>query len=98
VLVRVCNEFSTSSGLTDLIKSGATVLEHAKADLYFTGEMTHHQFLAATAQGTSVIVCRHSNTERGYLPFYISHLSKVIDPNQVTFMLSEKDADPVVEM
>ncbi|KAI7899108.1 GTP cyclohydrolase 1 type 2/Nif3 [Cokeromyces recurvatus] len=47
--------------------SGSSVLGPVKADLYFTGEMGHHDVLAALAQNTSVILCEHSNTERGYL-------------------------------
>ncbi|KAH8554531.1 GTP cyclohydrolase 1 type 2/Nif3 [Umbelopsis sp. PMI_123] len=47
--------------------SGSSVLSPVKADLYFSGEMGHHDVLAALAQDTSVILCEHSNTERGYL-------------------------------
>jgi putative NIF3 family GTP cyclohydrolase 1 type 2 len=28
------------------------------ADLYFTGEMSHHEVLAAIAKGTSVVLCK----------------------------------------
>jgi len=38
------------------------------ADVYFTGEMSHHEVLAAVASGHNVILCGHTNTERGYLP------------------------------
>jgi len=38
-----------------------------EVDLFLTGEMSHHEILAANAQGTSVILCEHSNSERGYL-------------------------------
>jgi len=38
------------------------------ADVYFTGEMSHHEILAAVATGRNVILCGHTNTERGYLP------------------------------
>ncbi|KAJ7184958.1 NGG1p interacting factor 3 [Mycena filopes] len=37
-------------------------------DVWFTGEMPHHDVLAAVAAGTHVILCGHTNTERGYLP------------------------------
>ncbi|KAL9544646.1 hypothetical protein MBANPS3_007513 [Mucor bainieri] len=47
--------------------SGSSVLGPVSADLYFTGEMGHHDVLAALAKNTSVILCEHSNTERGYL-------------------------------
>jgi putative NIF3 family GTP cyclohydrolase 1 type 2 len=38
--------------------SGSDVLSPVKADLYFSGEMGHHDVLAALAQETSVILCR----------------------------------------
>lgn len=36
-------------------------------DLYFTGEMSHHEALAAIEKGKCVICLFHSNTERGFL-------------------------------
>ncbi|KAJ5482912.1 hypothetical protein N7539_006358 [Penicillium diatomitis] len=36
-------------------------------DLLFTGEMSHHETLAATERGSVVISLAHSNSERGYL-------------------------------
>lgn len=36
-------------------------------DLLFTGEMSHHETLAATEQGSVVVSLAHSNSERGYL-------------------------------
>jgi putative NIF3 family GTP cyclohydrolase 1 type 2 len=44
--------------------SGSSVLAPVKADLYFTGEMGHHDVLAALAQNTNVILCK-------YLYFYV---------------------------
>jgi len=50
------------------------------ADVYFTGEMSHvglfndHEALAAVASGRNVILCGHTNTERGYLPVLASKL------------------------
>ncbi|KAI9727288.1 MAG: hypothetical protein M1828_006907 [Chrysothrix sp. TS-e1954] len=37
------------------------------AHLYITGEMSHHEALAATERGICVICLGHSNSERGYL-------------------------------
>ena len=37
-------------------------------DVLLTGEMSHHEVLAANAEGKHVILSDHSNTERGYLP------------------------------
>lgn len=36
-------------------------------DLLFTGELSHHEALAAIEQGKCVITLFHSNTERGFL-------------------------------
>ncbi|PYI11543.1 NGG1p interacting factor 3 [Aspergillus sclerotiicarbonarius CBS 121057] len=36
-------------------------------DLLFTGELSHHEALAAVERGSVVIALAHSNTERGYL-------------------------------
>jgi len=44
------------------------------ADVYFTGEMSHHEVLASAASGRNVILCGHTNTERGYLPLLASKL------------------------
>lgn len=40
--------------------SGSSVLNPVKADLFLTGEMGHHDVLAAVAQGTSVILCMYT--------------------------------------
>lgn len=48
--------------------SGGSMFAGLQADVYFTGEMSHHEVLAAVANGTNVILCGHTNTERGYLP------------------------------
>jgi len=47
--------------------AGSGVLRGVPADVYITGEMSHHDALAAVASGTSVILAGHSNTERGFL-------------------------------
>lgn len=36
-------------------------------DLFFTGELSHHEALAQTERGRSVVCLMHSNTERGFL-------------------------------
>ncbi len=47
--------------------SGSSVLRDVDADLLFTGELSHHDALAATEQGRCVVTLFHSNTERGFL-------------------------------
>jgi putative NIF3 family GTP cyclohydrolase 1 type 2 len=47
--------------------SGASLLSNLNVDLLFTGEMTHHEALAAIEKGKVVINLFHSNSERGFL-------------------------------
>lgn len=54
--------------------SGGSMLVGVNADVYFTGEMSHHEVLASVASGRNVILCGHTNTERGYLPVLASKL------------------------
>ncbi|RUS17028.1 hypothetical protein BC937DRAFT_90517 [Endogone sp. FLAS-F59071] len=85
--------------------SGSSVLGGVQADIYFTGEMGHHDVLAALAQGTSVVLCEHTNTERGYLravlmPRLMSILANEPDAYEqpVEVVCSEIDRDPLVIM
>ena len=43
--------------------SGSSVLNPVDADLFFSGEMGHHDVLAALAKGTNVILCKLSLKE-----------------------------------
>ncbi len=50
--------------------SGGSMAQLAKdegCELFITGEMTHHQILAASQSGLSILLAGHTNTERGYL-------------------------------
>ncbi|KAJ4292974.1 hypothetical protein N0V88_005638 [Collariella sp. IMI 366227] len=47
--------------------SGGDVLKDTDADLYVTGEMSHHVALRLKMLGKSVITVFHSNSERGFL-------------------------------
>ncbi|KAL5424271.1 hypothetical protein PMIN04_003331 [Paraphaeosphaeria minitans] len=47
--------------------SGASLLSNLDVDLLFTGEMSHHEALAAVEKGQVVINLFHSNSERGFL-------------------------------
>lgn len=58
--------------------SGGSLLSGVDADVYFTGEMQHHDVLGAVARGRYVILCGHTNTERGYLPILAKKLSDVL--------------------
>lgn len=74
--------------------SGASILHGVEADLYLTGEMSHHEVLDANHRGTSVIVCDHSNTERGYLKVLKEKFTELFD-NKVEVLVSEQDRDPL---
>ncbi|KAF8539460.1 GTP cyclohydrolase 1 type 2/Nif3 [Trichophaea hybrida] len=47
--------------------SGGSLFKNLEVDLFFTGELSHHEALAAKEKGISVISCFHTNTERGFL-------------------------------
>ncbi|KAM6348548.1 NIF3-like protein 1 isoform 1-T4 [Alca torda] len=74
--------------------SGSSILKGTEADLYLTGEMSHHDILDAVANGISVVLCEHSNTERGFLSelrdMLASHLHY-----KINIIVSEKDRDPL---
>nr|XP_020022458.1 NIF3-like protein 1 [Castor canadensis]XP_020022459.1 NIF3-like protein 1 [Castor canadensis] len=74
--------------------SGRSILQGVEADLYLTGEMSHHDVLDAASQGINVILCEHSNTERGFL----SDLQDMLDAHlesKINIILSETDRDPL---
>lgn len=74
--------------------SGAEVLRSAKADVFVTGEMSHHNVLEAVQQGTHVIICGHSNTERGFLHELRPKIERALN-GKVEVSVSEVDADPL---
>ncbi|KAI8849078.1 GTP cyclohydrolase 1 type 2/Nif3 [Chytridium lagenaria] len=59
--------------------SGSSVLKDVKADLLFTGEMSHHDVLATMYRRSTVVLCEHSNTERGYLKVLAGRLEKELE-------------------
>ncbi|KIP11696.1 hypothetical protein PHLGIDRAFT_114278 [Phlebiopsis gigantea 11061_1 CR5-6] len=56
--------------------AGGSFFGNITADAFFTGEMSHHEVLAAVAKGSNVILCGHTNTERGYLPTLAQRLKQ----------------------
>ena len=75
--------------------SGGSVLKNCKADVWITGEMSHHEILDAIHAETSVILCEHSNTERGYLKeVFQGKLLQLLD-HQVKVEVSHLDKDPL---
>ena len=74
--------------------AGTSAFEGIQADCYLTGEMSHHHILASTQSGSHVILCEHTNTERGYLPVFGKLLNKTLGPD-VQISVSTIDADPI---
>lgn len=55
------------SGSGVLLRGSSSGGDGEIPDLLLTGEMSHHEALAATERGSVVISLAHSNSERGYL-------------------------------
>ncbi|KAI3405546.1 NIF3 [Candida oxycetoniae] len=75
--------------------SGGSVFKNFEADLYFTGELSHHEALYFKESGSSVICCNHSNTERAFLEIIKMQLQEELNSemgDQV--IISETDRDP----
>ncbi|KAJ7984476.1 hypothetical protein DPEC_G00355220 [Dallia pectoralis] len=85
---------STVSTVAACAGSGGSILNGVKADLYITGEMSHHEVLDAVATGCSVILSDHSNSERGFLSVIKEKLN-VFLPKSVTVAISKADRDPL---
>ena len=61
-------------------------------DLYYTGEMSHHEVLKLKEMGKTVIVCNHSNTERGFLQDVMQGL---LQDDGHDVVVSKHDHDPL---
>ena len=64
----------------------------AEADLYLTGELKHHQALAAKEAGLTCICLSHTVSERFILKKIAKQLQKQI--KTIKLNISKKDADP----
>jgi len=64
----------------------------AGADLYLTGELKHHQALAAQEAGLTCICLSHTVSERFILKKFARQLQKQIKTIKIS--ISKKDADP----
>ncbi|EJS43834.1 nif3p [Saccharomyces arboricola H-6] len=74
--------------------SGSGVFKQLKedVDLYYTGEMSHHEALKLKEMGKTVIVCNHSNTERGFLQDVMQGL---LQNEGHDVFISKNDHDPL---
>jgi dinuclear metal center YbgI/SA1388 family protein len=107
LLARIKQDLSIShllvAGPTEGTISRAAVLagagrEHLKdaiaqgAQLYLTGEIPHHDALAAAKAGVTVVATLHSNSERASLNRLRDRLAQAAP--SVSFMRSKADRDP----
>ncbi|QRG37847.1 YbgI/family dinuclear metal center protein [Candidozyma auris] len=72
--------------------SGGSVFRGVKADLYYTGELSHHEALYFTESGSSVIACNHSNTERAFLKVLAKQIKEQLPEADID--ISTEDRDP----
>jgi dinuclear metal center YbgI/SA1388 family protein len=63
-----------------------------KCDLYLTGELKHHQAMAAKEAGVTCICLSHTNSERFILKKFAKQLKK--QAKQLKISISKKDIDP----
>lgn len=75
--------------------SGSSVLKGCQTDVWITGEMSHHDVLDAINSGITVILCEHSNTERGFLRDWCQQLRSSVFEDQVHVDISELDKEPL---
>jgi dinuclear metal center YbgI/SA1388 family protein len=85
-------DFSVSS-VAVCVGSGASVLTGAPADVYLTGEMSHHEILACRASGKAVILLDHSSSERPFLEELARRVSEFECVESV--VVSEEDVEPI---
>ncbi|XP_037936793.1 NIF3-like protein 1 [Teleopsis dalmanni] len=89
------NKATTIKKVAVCAGSGASLLKGVEADLYVTGEMSHHELLDANHKKTSVILCNHSNSERGFLQVFKEQFNKILN-NECEIFVSQKDKDPLI--
>jgi len=71
--------------------SGGSMLSSLDVDLFFTGELSHHEALAAIEQGKCVVTAFHSNTERAFLksrmrPCLLTELERMVEDREINEM------------
>ncbi|MCA9302594.1 MAG: Nif3-like dinuclear metal center hexameric protein [Phycisphaerales bacterium] len=74
--------------------AGASLVDLARlegCEVFITGEMTHHQILAANQAGMNILLAGHTNTERGYLPRLASKLLDRLPKADVHISKADRD-------
>lgn len=72
---------------------GSLLADSGDIDAFFTGEMRHHDVLAAVADGVSVILAGHTQTERPYLATYRKRIAAA-GGEGIKWAISRKDQPP----
>lgn len=72
--------------------SGGSVFRGVEADLFYTGELSHHEALFFAESGASVVACNHSNTERAFLQTLRKQL--LVELPDAEIEISTEDRDP----
>jgi dinuclear metal center YbgI/SA1388 family protein len=81
------NEQASVSTIGLCAGAGGSVCELALdegCEAYITGEMMHHDVVAATARGCTVLLTGHTNSERGYLPKLKKQLGELLPKANIT--------------
>src|SRR5690606_2608575 len=77
---------------------GSLLADAGPLDAYVTGEMRHHDVLAAIDRGTAVLLAGHTQTERPYLLRYAKRLAAAETPDakgaDVEWLVSKTDQPP----
>jgi dinuclear metal center YbgI/SA1388 family protein len=83
-----CERVAVAAGAGEMIKDAVK----ARADVYVTGEVRHHDALWAAAAGMTVVCLRHSASERAVLSRVKDALAQTVPTLVVS--ISERDKDP----
>jgi putative NIF3 family GTP cyclohydrolase 1 type 2 len=76
--------------------SGGSMLAGLDVDLLFTGELSHHEALAAIETGKVVVTAFHSNTERKFLRDRMQRALKIYISEALQAQAAEAMTDDVV--
>ncbi|ODQ78963.1 hypothetical protein BABINDRAFT_162049 [Babjeviella inositovora NRRL Y-12698] len=98
VQVATADEHKKISTVALCAGSGGSVFKGVDADLYYTGELSHHEALFFKENGKTVILTNHTNCERGYLTVVKENLQRDLSEQgytNVDIKISETDVDPL---
>ncbi|MBU6412344.1 MAG: Nif3-like dinuclear metal center hexameric protein [Planctomycetes bacterium] len=99
VLVATPRDWSASKQIERIgicAGAGASLVplaHHEGCEIFFTGELKHHEVMDCLRRGLGVILAGHTNTERGYLPRLAQKLKSAL-PGCKT-LVSRTDKDPL---